>query len=425
MLLPLRKLIVSSISLYMLLIAQISTAEVSGLIDLRVVNADDTQTWPYEGLGKQRFDSAHDGLKLGQAIIDMRGNLSDTITGKLVFNGYDDRNSFADVTEAYLQWKPLPFEVYQNQTFKFKTKVGAFFPAISLENSGVGWSNPWMLSTSAINTWVGEELRTLGAEFSWGRSGQLNNSPHDFDLTYTLFKANDPATSLLAWRGWSIGDRVTGLTERLPFPSMPSVYGATGIFDSQGSFEKPFTEIDHHYGYYIGENYSYNNWISVRTLHYDNRGNPIGIGRDQWSWLTSFDHLAIKVDFDNNLSILTQAMRGTTRWGVEGYGVDTTYESWYFLLSQAYGKHRVSTRYDQFRMLDKDHMLGDNNSEDGHSLAITWLFSLNESTQTGIEYLKILSTRAGREYLRSIVNESAGETPVAETSIQLFYRYKF
>jgi hypothetical protein len=71
--------------------------------------------------------------------------------------------------------------------------------------------------------------------FSLGRSGQLNNSPHDFDVSYALFKANDPATSLLAWRGWSIGDRTTGLTEHLPFPNMPSVYGSTGIFDSQGN----------------------------------------------------------------------------------------------------------------------------------------------------------------------------------------------
>jgi hypothetical protein len=289
----------------------------------------------------------------------------------------------------------------------------------------VGWSNPWMLSTSAINTWAGEELRTLGAEFFWSRPGQLNNSPHDFELSYALFTANDPATSLLAWRGWSVGDRVTGLTERLPFPDMRSVYGTTGIFDSQTNSEKPFTEIDHHYGYYAGANYGYNNWISVRALHYDNRGNPVGINKGQWSWLTSFDHLAIKVDFENNFSILTQALRGKTRWGVEGYGVNATYESWYLLFSQAFGKHRFSARYDSFRMGDKDHVPGDNNSENGHAIALIWLLNLNESNQTGVEYLKILSTRAGREYLSGAMDEEAGGAAIAETTLQLFYRYKF
>lgn len=416
----LRWVMLFSITLSSLMSAPLAIAELSGLIDLRAVKGDNTQTWLYEGLGKQRFDDAHDGVKLGQVILDLRANLTDTVTGKVVLNGYDNRHGFADITEAYLQWKPLPFE-----TYRIKAKLGAFFPAISLENNGVGWSNSWMLSTSAINNWVGEELRTLGTEFSWSRPGQLHDSPHDFDLSYAIFTANDPATSLLAWRGWSIGDRVTGLTERLPFPDMPSVYGATGIFDSQGSSEKPFTEIDHHYGYYMGANYGYNNWISVRALHYNNRGNPLGINSGQWSWLTSFNHLAIKVDFENNFSILMQSMRGKTRWGVEGYGVDATYESWYVLFSQAFGKHRFSTRYDNFRMGDKDHMPGDDNSENGHAIALTWLVNLNESNQMGIEYLKILSTRAGREYLGGAMDEAAGKATLAETTLQLFYRYKF
>lgn len=416
----LRQLILISITACSLSATSSVMAEISGLIDIRAVNADSTQTWLYEGLGKQRFDDAHDGIKLGQAILDLRGNLTDTITGKLVFDGYDDRAGFADITEAYLQWKPLPVAGY-----RFKTKLGAFFPAISLENGGVGWSNPWMLSTSAINNWVGEELRTIGAEFSWGRPGQLHNSPHDIDFTYALFTANDPATSLLAWRGWSIGDRITGLTESLPLPNLPSIYGPTGIFDSQGNREKAFTEIDHHYGYYAAISYGYNNWFSLRALHYNNRGNPVGIYDDQWSWLMSFDHLSIKADFENNFSILAQAMQGKTRWGVVGYGVDATYDSWYLLLSQALGKHRISTRYDSFHMDDKDHMPGDNNSENGYALALTWMYSVNETNQTGVEYLKILSTRAGREYLGGTMSEGDAHLAIAETNIQLFYRYKF
>ncbi|RYY02002.1 MAG: hypothetical protein EOO53_14795 [Gammaproteobacteria bacterium] len=403
-----------------MLVASSAYAEISGMIDVRLVSADDTPTWPYEGLGKQRFDSEHDGIKLGQAVVDIKGNLTDTITGKLSFNGYDDRSGFADITEAYLQWKPLPFETYQ-----IKVKLGAFYPAISLENNGVGWTNLWMLSTSAINTWVGEELRTIGSEFSWKLPGQLNNSPHDFELTYALFTANDPATSLIAWRGWSVGDRITGLTERLPLPYMPDVYGPNSIFNSQESYEKAFVEIDHHYGYQIGANYGYNNWISVRAFHYDNRGNPTGMHDGQWSWLTTFDHLSLKIDFENNFSLLAQAMRGNTRWGIPGYGVNASYDSWYLLGSQSIGAHRFSVRYDKFNMRDKDHMLGDDNSEDGHSIAATWLFTINNENQVGLEYLKILSTRSGREYLNGLEDEEAGEEPVTENTLQLFYRYKF
>ncbi len=397
-----------------------SLAEINGLIDVRTVYADDTRSWLYEGLGKQRFDNAHDGVKLGQAVLDLRANLADTITGKLVINGYDDRTGFVDITEAYVQWKPLPINGY-----RFKAKLGAFFPAVSLENGGVGWTNPWMLSTSAINNWVGEELRTIGTEFSWGRPGQLHNSPHDVEFISAFFTANDPATSLLAWRGWSLGDRITGLTESLPLPRLPSIYGASGIFDSQGNRDKPFTEIDHRYGYYVGANYGYNNWFSIRTLHYDNRGNPLGIYEGQWSWKTSFDHIAIKADLDNNYSILAQSMRGKTLWGVEDYGVNSAYKSWYFLVSKVVGKYRISTRYDHFTMEDNDHIPGDNNAEDGHAVALNVMYMINDANQTGIEYLKIFSHRAGREYLTDEFGKSAVGPAKNEVSIQIFYRYKF
>ena len=98
-------------------------ASISGQLDLRAFSADDSRSWVYEGLGKQRFDQDQGNIKLGQAIIEAHGNLTSTLSGKLVFNGYDDREGFADVTEAYLQWKPLPLNGY-----RVKTKLGAFFP---------------------------------------------------------------------------------------------------------------------------------------------------------------------------------------------------------------------------------------------------------------------------------------------------------
>src|SRR5258705_9405197 len=51
--------------------------------------------------------------------------------------------------------------------FRWSIKAGAFFPPISLENTEIGWTSPWTLTPSAINAWVGEELRTIGLE---GRS---------------------------------------------------------------------------------------------------------------------------------------------------------------------------------------------------------------------------------------------------------------
>ncbi len=43
-------------------------------------------------------------------------------------------------------------------------KSGAFFPTISLENDDLGWASPYTLTPSAINSWIGDELRSIGSE---------------------------------------------------------------------------------------------------------------------------------------------------------------------------------------------------------------------------------------------------------------------
>jgi hypothetical protein len=396
-------------------------AELNGLIDLRAVSASDTTSWVNQGLGKQRFDNADKNIQLGQAILELKNSLSDTVTSKIVANGYTDRDDFVDLSEAYMQWKPLPFE----SGYRVKTKLGAFFPTLSLENGGLGWTNPWMISTSAINTWIGEEIKTIGTEITLGRPGQLHDSPHDVELLGSVFKANDPAGGLISWRGWSIGDRVTGLTETLPFPDMPSIYGKKGKFKKQGAFEKPFRELDHHHGDYVGLNYGYNGWITLRALHSNNHGDPHILYEQQWAWTTVFDQLALRVDFPNDLSLLSQHMKGYTKFGKLNFGVDVDFNSYYWLLSKAIGKHRISARYDHFELIDRDKTFVDNNTENGHALAATWLYNLNGKQQTGIECLRISSYRVGRQYLANKIEANAGADTVSETNVQIFYRYGF
>ncbi len=394
-------------------------AGISGQLDLRALSAEDTRTWVYQGLGKQRFDNNHGKVKLGQAIVEARGNITDTLSGKLVVNGYDDRAGFADVTEAYVQWKPLPINGY-----RIKTKVGAFFPPLSLENGGTGWTNPWMISSSAINTWVGEELRTLGGEIALSRPGQMRQSPHDFELLYSLFSANDTAGGLLSWRGWSVGDRITGLSETLPLPDMPGIYGSSGLFKTQGAFVKPFHEQDNHHGFYTGASYGYNGRLQVRALHYNNRGNPQVIKNQQWGWETKFDQLALRLNLPGQTSLLSQYMRGYSKFGVYRYGVDVDFSSWYLLLSKALGKQRLSARYDKFESIDRDDMPGDNNSETGNAIALTWLYQFTRQQQTGVEYLRTRSNRDGRGYLAGATNGAAATT-LMENSLQVFYRISF
>ena len=74
-----------------------------------------------------------------------------------------------DLTEAYLQFRPYP-----RDGFRLRLKAGAFYAPISLENRASGWDSPYTLSYSAINTWLGKELRHDRS----GRAARLARHAH-------------------------------------------------------------------------------------------------------------------------------------------------------------------------------------------------------------------------------------------------------
>ena len=67
--------------------------------------------------------------------------------------------SVVDALETYLRYDDAGARLY-----RWSVKAGAFFPTISLENDDLGWTSPYTLTPSAINSWIGDELRTIGSE---------------------------------------------------------------------------------------------------------------------------------------------------------------------------------------------------------------------------------------------------------------------
>jgi hypothetical protein len=116
-----------------------------------------------------------------------------------------EQRTFFDFLEAYLRYRPV-----STTAWRWSVKAGAFFPPVSLENTELGWTSPWTLTPSAINTWVGEELRTIGTE------GMLEWRSEARTLAFmaSIYGWNDPAGVLVADRGWALHDRVTGLIDR-------------------------------------------------------------------------------------------------------------------------------------------------------------------------------------------------------------------
>src|SRR3954453_20570143 len=185
----------------------------TGLVDFGGVVPSHDKTWIKGGFGK--LDNGGGGGQslafVGQALADLKLQLDPSLAVFTRLRAAPDQHAPIDVIEAYGRYLPI-----SNRDWGWSVKLRAFFPPISLENESVGWTSPWTLTPSAINSWGGDELRTVGAESSleWrygtGALG-LPDAPYGF---------NDPTGTRLANRGWAFDSRPIGLFGEPRQPSM-------------------------------------------------------------------------------------------------------------------------------------------------------------------------------------------------------------
>ena len=384
--------------------------EVSGVLDVRALSANGDRSWTSSGLGKSRYDSA--SVRLGQAILGAEQELTDALTASAVLNASDDRRRLVDLQEAWLGWNPVP-----TGPWKIRAKAGLFFPTINqeIDYDRLTWTPTRTISASAINSWIGEELRTKGLELSLTHRGRASGSPHDFGVTAAAFNGNDPAGTLLAWRGWGIGDRITGVSEAIQLADLP-VYRSGGAINKQARDIKLFREIDGRAGYYAGVNYAYADMIEVTAMHYDNRGDPLIVQQGQYSWATTFNHLGMRLRPAGGWELMTQWLSGSTVMGPRAVALD--YRAWYALASHPLGKGVLTLRYDQFRTREHDILPADPNGENGRSIALAYVYEISPMVSLVTEALSVQSTRPAR----TLIGDAPGQY---ERSLATALRWQF
>jgi hypothetical protein len=369
-------------------------------IDVGYVAATtDLGAWTEGGLGKLRYDRRGDGFNAVRAYAQYRGQIAETLWGHVILDYVDDASGGLDVSEAYLTWRPLPKSRNQHQL-----RVGAFYPPLSLENTSAGWASPYTLSYSAINTWLGEEVRPIGAEWSLRRHLGAAGSPHELGAFAAAFYGNDPAGTLLFWRGWSLHDRQSRLGDKLSIPPAP-VWDASGnIVATREQTLEPFHEIDHRAGLYAGVEWRYSKRVLVQFARFDNKADPYTFSDGEWSWRTYFDHLAAQISLPARLGLIAQWMNGETGW-LTGAGPDgvispaaafaeDTFDAKFLLLTRAFGdRHRLSMRYDEFMIVRAEDPPA-LRSDSGHAWTLAYRY---EPSQRGLrivaEWLQIDSQR--------------------------------
>ena len=360
-------------------------------LDLSLVNSSGHPSWLEGSAGKLRFDPAHDGAAVSRGFFDYQARLGSTVTAHVLSEVYfDNHGSTVDLTEAYVDWRPMTVT-----STRYRIKAGAFYPRISLENVGPGWSSPYSINPSAINTWVGEELRAVGTELTLSRRLAALGNLHTVALQVALFGGNDPAGGLMAWKGWSIHDRQSRLNDEIPLPPIPRIQPGDW-WEDQDPFITPLLEIDEAPGYYVNLEWRYGSKLLVRAMHYDNRADPEGIENNQFAWWTYFDHLGIQMTLPGDVGLLAQWMDGFTAWGrlTNGvYSVDNEFRSSYVLLTRKFERHRLTVRYDDFQVTEADVTPLDENRETGHAWTVAYRFNPTERVALAAEWLEIRSIR--------------------------------
>lgn len=365
----------------------------SGLFRIAQVTADPFTSFKNEGTGILRYDNS--GLTLNQGVLDVSHDVSKDWSINAVFNYYPDGDQHLGLSQATLTYKPLT-----SSTLKWKLKAGFFFPEISVENLDKGWQSPFTYTYSAINSWLGEELRTPGIEVSLFSPGRQRNSPWSWQLNAGAYQGNDTIGSLLAWRGWSFNDRQSLNNDRISFAPIPTVISQD--FIDSPNYAEPFHEIDGRVGIYLGSQLEYYKRTTFKYYYYDNLANPKQINSQRlYAWHTKFHSFGFQHKLNGQTRLLGQYMSGSTEMGLNFVNAD--FDAWFVMLSHRQGKHRLSGRYDKFKVRDAgDIFPEDINDSDGYGFTLAWRYMFNTHWEVGIEH----HTNENRAQNRITVNQS-------------------
>jgi hypothetical protein len=400
--------------------------KLQGIVDVRATSTDSLTSYLAGGQGK--FGTS-DGsqFSLAQAGVQLAIDWDNGLSAHSIINAYytemaeNNNDSVIGFTEAYVKYRSLPNDF----GYRWQTKLGIFYPEISLENNAYAWASKNTLNSSSLNTWIGEEVRVLGGELKLTRLGKLTNNKYDLSVSSSLFTNNDPSGALLAWHGWTMSSRQTLWTEKRAFPWFPA-RDPGGDLAGQADKSDPFLEVDHKVGYHVRAEWKLHRQGELSVGYYNNRAVPYKVIEGQYGWHTRFYHLGAKWQLNKNLVLIAQYLNGDTLMqshkGVDV--VNNSYTNGFVALTYKWGdfalskQHKSTIRLEDFSVDDNDQTLGDDNNENGQALTLNHSYRVNKQWFLSTEFIYIDSHRPARYYTHQAVE-------LVEKQVQLAARYFF
>jgi hypothetical protein len=256
-----------------------------------------------------------------------------------------------------------------------------------------------------LNTWLGEEFRTIGAEIEARWLGASSGYLGDVALVAGAYGWNDQAGALLAERGFALTDRPSTLFGGLGVPPIDFYH-----------------EVDRKPGFYAGLSWRHHDRLELRALRYDNRGDPDATNTaDLYAWQTRFTSLGARLEPSAHWTFIAQYLDGDTASNQESTGSAPfymTFHAAFGLASFEWAHERFTARYDDFHT----HQLsgyydGPLSNDDGHSWTFAWSHECGDHWQLVAEWIRLNSSFAPRLEL----GEPAAQV---ESQLQVAIRYR-
>ena len=390
--------------------AHAQTFALHGFGTARGVNASGPPSWLDGGFGRL---SAGDGHTEALAVLQLGADWTPSPYFDLHASGVARRQAThagrpAGIVDAYADVRAI------RGRDTLQLRVGQFFLPSSRENKGELWTSPYMISFSALNTWIGEELRPVGADLEWRHE---TSSGMVLTAAATAFQNNDSLGALLGWRGWTIGNRLSVYNEVLPLPPLATL--PTFFSGQRSDGTKPFgRDLDGRTGYAARVRSALPERANVQVMHVDNRGDR-ALSHGVYAWATAFTLLSLEIGRTDDTVFAAEYADGRSGMGFRGGGwVQMDLHAGYALVSHRRARNRFSARFDHFGTRDRDHSAAETNSEDGHAWTAAWMFDVTPKMRAGAEITQVTGDRPAAA-------ESGYAASMAGRAVTLELRYGF
>jgi hypothetical protein len=388
---------------------------IQGVVQLGLAGSQGLKSGSQGGFGKTEFGPGAAGLASVDGV--WRPRFDDALSLVLDAVAQPGGGRGVGLAEAYLLYKPVP-----TSALRVQMRAGLLYVPVSLEHDdapGEPWTVVDTLTPSAINSWIGEEVKAVGAE------GKLTRKTSRVQVSAALglFGFNDTSGTLLALRGWSFSELVATASARFQLPPL-----SLSLSRSQSLQTQPVTSLDRRVGlYFQGEVRSVSGALANLIL-YDNDAEQ-GLSSDrQWSWRTRFVNLGTVWPLGGGFALTGQVLQGSTRAPV-GWShpieFDVQFSSAYLKLTRAAGPETFSARLEAFQTHDSGAPtagaalnLDSLYTEDGWSGLVAWKHSFAPGRDVLVEALWV-------DWRRDDLADFGQSPRQTETSLRAAYRHAF